>query len=107
MAAVLALDRADVYSSTQTWVLGKIGIGTSVNKVPAGNNRHRMVECAKASGLRATEEVLERCGTVQEAVMLAEVSHRRARRFRRESVLNYVLLSKWHALLRGAANQTA
>lgn len=76
MAAVLALDRADVYSSTHNWVLDKIGIGTSVDKASAGNITRRKAECVKASGLRATEEVLERCGTVQEAVMLAEVSHR-------------------------------
>lgn len=81
MAAVLVPDRADVYSSTQTWVLDKIGIGTSVDNGPAENTPRRKMERAKASRMRATEEVLERCGTVQEAVMLAEVYHRRVRRF--------------------------
>lgn len=81
VAAVLALDRTDVYSSTQTWVLDKIGMGTRVGNAPTGNDSHRKVECAKAGGLRATEEVFERVGAVQEEVTLAEVSHRRAHRF--------------------------
>lgn len=83
---MLVPDRTDVYSSTQAWVLDKIGIGTSVDKGPAENTTRRKMERPKASGVRATEEVLERCGTVQDAVMLAEIYHRRVRRFRREGI---------------------
>lgn len=76
VAAVLALDRADVYSSTQAWVLDKIGIGPSAeNNTPAGTGDGGM-EFASAGGLRG-KEAPARVGVVQEAVMLAEVSHRR------------------------------
>lgn len=78
VAAVLALDRAEVYSSIQAWVLDKIGIGPSdENSTPSGrDHRHGGAEFANAGGLRE-KEVPGHVGVVQEAVMLAEVSHRR------------------------------